>query len=61
MAISDAKKKSNQKWDLANMATLGCKVKREQAEKFKEYAEKNSTTSNALLKKFVLDTIGEKE
>lgn len=61
MPPSEAQKKASNKYNLEHMATLGCKVKKEQAEKFKEYAEKNSTTSNALLKKYVLDTIGEKE
>lgn len=57
----DSQKKARDKWDSENMATLGCKVKKEQADKFKTYAKKQNTTSNALLKGFVLDTIGEKE
>lgn len=61
MPPSEAQKKASNKYNLEHMSTLGCKVKKEQAEKFKEYAVKNGTTSNALLKKFVLDTIGENE
>lgn len=58
---SEAQKNSRNKWDKQNMATLGCKVKKEQAEKFKNYAANKGTTANALLKDFVLDKISEKE
>jgi len=61
MGVSESQKKSRDKWDKANMSVLGCKVKREQAEKFKSHAEINGTTANALLKDFVLKTIGETE
>lgn len=60
MAISDAKKKANAKWDSANMATLTCKVKKEQAEKFKAYCKEKDKTSNTVLKDYVLNCIGEK-
>lgn len=59
MAVSEAKKKSNAKWDKTNMATLGCKVKKEQAEKFKRYASDNGTTANTMLKEYVLKCIDE--
>ena len=59
--VSDSQKKARNRWDGENMATLGCKVKKEQAEKFKAYAENEGTTANALLKNFVLDTINEKD
>lgn len=57
MTISEAKKKSNARWDKENMTTLGCKVKRDQAERFKQYAASKGTTSNTLLKQFVLSCI----
>lgn len=59
--VSESHKKGNRKWDAENMATLGCKVKKEQAERFKEYAQGKGTTANALLKNFVLETINDKE
>lgn len=59
--VSDSQKKARDKWDGENMATLGCKVKKEQAEKFKTYAKNKGTTANALLKDFVLETINDKE
>lgn len=57
--LSEAQKKSRNKWDKDNMATLGCKVKKEQAARFKQYAEDKGTTGNALLKQYVLECIDE--
>lgn len=59
MAVSDAKKKANAKWDSENMATLACKVKRDQADKFKAYCAGVGKTSNAVLRECVLSCIGE--
>lgn len=59
MAVSDAKKKANAKWDSENMATLACKVKREHADKFKAYCSEIGKTSNAVLRECVLSCIGE--
>ncbi len=59
--VSDSQKKARDKWDAENMATIGCKVKKEQAEKFKAHAKSQGTTANSLLKKYVLETINEKE
>lgn len=61
MAVTEAHKKGNRKWDKDNMATLGCKVKKEQAEKFKQYAAEQGKTANAVLKDYVLEKIGEKD
>lgn len=59
MAVSDAKKKANAKWDSENMATLACKLKKEQAEKFKAYCTTIDKTSNSVLRDYVLGCIGE--
>lgn len=59
MAVSDAKKKANAKWDSENMATLACKVKRDQADKFKAYCAGVGKTSNSVLRECVLSCIGE--
>lgn len=61
MAVSASQKKSRDKWDAANMSVLGCKVKKDQAERFKQHAAKQGTTANNLLKGFVLSSIGENE
>lgn len=43
------------------MAVIGCKVKKEQAEKFKAYCADKGKTSNAVLREYVLDCIDEQE
>ena len=59
--VSESQKKSRNKWDSEHMAVLTCKLRKEQAEKFKGYAKSKNTTANALLKEFVLNTIKEYE
>ena len=59
--VSDIQKRARNKWDAANMAVLGCKVKKEQAERFKQHAAQQGTTANNLLKGFVLSSIGEND
>lgn len=61
MAIAESRKRANAKWDKENMTTLGCKIKRDQAAAFKAYCENHGSTSNTVLKGFVLDCIGEQE
>jgi hypothetical protein len=60
MAPSEAQKKASNKYNAAHMATLGCKVKKSEAEAFRAYAEALGKTSNALLKEYVLDCINGK-
>lgn len=59
MAVSEKKKVSNARWDSVNMSTLGCRVKKEQAEAFKAYCTIQGRTSNAVLRDYVLGCIGE--
>lgn len=61
LPVSDAKKKANARWDSENMATIGCKIKKNQAEKFKDYCRRQGKTSNAVLRDYVLECIGEDE
>ncbi len=61
MSVSESQKKASNKYNLEHMATLGCKVKKEQAEAFKQYCSKLGTTSNNVLKNFVFKCIYEKE
>jgi hypothetical protein len=58
MPISDKKKASNAKWDKENMLTIGCRLKRIEAEAFKQYAATQGKTGNTLLKEYVLSCIG---
>ena len=57
MSISDKKKISNAKWDRENMATLGCRVRKEDARAFKSYCAEQGKTTNTMLKEYVLECI----
>lgn len=57
MAISTAQKKASAKYQKENIASLACRVKKDQAERFKEYCEQQNKTSNAVLREFVLSCI----
>lgn len=61
MPVSKAKRAANNKWDAENMKIVACKVKKEDAQAFKEYAEERKTTPNALLRGYVYKCIGKKE
>ena len=61
MAPTEAQKRASAKYQEKNIASLACRVKKEQAEAFKEYCTGLGKTSNAVLKEYVLDCIGEKE
>lgn len=57
---SEAQKRASNKYNLEHMATLGCKVRKDQAATFKEYCEKQGKTTNTVLKEFVLDCVEQK-
>lgn len=58
MAPSEAQKKASNKYNLEHMATIGCKLKKEQAEAFRAYCKERGTTPNAKLREYVLECIG---
>lgn len=49
MPLSEAKKRSNAKWDAANMTTVGVKMRRTEAAAFAAATMANGTTRNAVL------------
>lgn len=57
MASSEAQRRASNKYIKEHMATIGCKVKKEEAEAFKSYASSCGKTPNTLLKEFVMDCI----
>ena len=59
MAVSEAQKRASNKYNKEHMLTLGCKVKKEEAEKFKEYAREKGKTTNTILREYVIDCISE--
>lgn len=61
MAPSEAQKRASNKYNLEHMSTLGCKVRKAQAVAFKAYCQNQGSTSNTVLKDFVLGCIGEQD
>lgn len=59
MAPSESQKRASLKWDKENMIVLSCKLRRGQAERFKQYCEGKGKTSNTMLKDYILSCIGE--
>ena len=48
--VTRAKRATNNKWDAANMTVLGCKVKRDEADAFREACRMAGTSPNAIFK-----------
>lgn len=61
MALRESQKRASLKWDKENMTVLSCKIRKEQAIAFKAHCENQGSTSNTVLKDFVLGCIGEQE
>lgn len=61
MSLSESRRRANDKWDKENMATLACKVKKNEAERFKEKARAEKETVNAVLARFVREYVGPAE
>lgn len=49
--VTEAKKRSNAKWDKENMTMLGCKVRKAKADEFKAACKLSGTTPNAVFRK----------
>ena len=61
MSPTNAQKRATKKYQKENISSLACRVRKEQAQKFKAYCEAQGKTSNAVLKEFVLECIKETE
>ena len=61
LSPSEAQKRASAKYQRENIASLACRDKKDQAEKFKAYCASMGKTSNAVLRDYVLDCIDEKE
>ncbi|MGN0552368.1 MAG: hypothetical protein ACI4I1_03220 [Oscillospiraceae bacterium] len=57
--ISESKKKANQKWDRENMCTLSCRMRKEEADYFKDWCRINHTTPGGMIKQYVNKCIEE--
>lgn len=51
MALSEAKRRANNKYIKENMTTLACKVRKEYADQVKAKAAENGETVNAIIKR----------
>lgn len=48
--VTPKKRASNNKWDAANMTILGCKVRKDYADRVRACCEANGDTVNAVLR-----------
>lgn len=48
MSLTDSQRRANNKYIAANMTVLGCKIRKDKAEKFKSACKKAGTTPNAV-------------
>ena len=53
MAVSEAHKRGNRKWDAANMKVATCKLSLEEHAAFKAYAESRGKTISGVLLDYV--------
>lgn len=58
---TEKQKASRNKWDAEHMKVIGCKIRAEEAEKFKQFAKKHETTVNALFLGFIRKCLSEDE
>lgn len=54
-----AQKEASAKYHKEHIASVACRVKKEQAEAFRQYCEKMGKTPNAVLREFILECIGD--
>lgn len=58
MAMTDAKRKTDNAWQRKNYKRLGVKLYRGDAEAFEEYCRANNTSVNAAFREYVAQCIG---
>lgn len=55
MALTDAQRRANNKYISKNMTVLGCKVRKDYADRVRQKAKDAGTSVNAILKKALDD------
>ena len=53
MALTESKRRANNKYIAKNMTVLGCKIRKDDAEKFKQACAAAGTTPNAVFRKAI--------
>lgn len=61
MALTDARRRANNKYIKENMTIVACKVRKDYAERVKDLAARNGTTVNAIIKTALDNYIKENE
>lgn len=61
MMPTENQKKSRNKWDAANMTVLGCKIRKDKAEKFKIACKSAGTTPNAVFTAAINDFLAQEK
>ena len=59
MAVSEKQKKFAREWDRANILTVSCRLRRNDAEAFKAYCASKNTNPAAMLKEFIMGKLEE--
>lgn len=57
MTVSKAQKEASKKYHREHIASLACRVKKEEAEQFKAYCASIGLSTNAVLRNFVMECI----
>ena len=53
MALTESKRRANNKYIAEHMTVLGCKIRKDDAEKFKQACAAAETTPNAVFRKAI--------
>ena len=53
MALTEAKRRANNKYIAENMTVLGCKIRKDDAERFKAACAARGTTPNAVFRRAI--------
>lgn len=57
MPVPETQKRARDKWDAANMTTIGVRLRKDEAARLARLAKANGTTRNAILLKAARDYI----
>ena len=61
MSLTEAKRKANNKYIAANMPVVGCKMRKDKADRFRTACKEAGTTPNAVYTKATNDFLSEHE
>lgn len=56
--VRESQRRAADAWDAKNMRTIACKMRKNIADDFVQYAKERGTTPSALIKAYVLQCLG---